>query len=445
MHFPQAPLSHEPLRYAFPSVERESLSNGTDVYLIPRPDEDLFTMTVGIATGAVYEEIGGSTSFTAEMMGRGTKDLTAEQFAEEVEGRGCSVRTSADRDASSVYGAGLAEYAADVVRLTSACLLTPRFDELEMDRQRQQRLADIMMNASDPDWLASRAVGAVAFGNHPYARPREGTATSLQQINRDVLVEVHSRILTAPRTIVVAGKFDKALMMSNLEDAYGKLPASVAQPSIAFAKVQERSARIARKDDAVQTAFRIVLPGVNFLDKDYPATQLIGEILGGYQLARLFTVLREQKGYTYGAYAYPDIRKHANILMLATSVGNEFSKDTVATIADELKRLRTEVISADEMENARQSLLGQFVRSTETPQQTAGMLWQIILHGLPMDYFDRHVESIQKLTPESLLPVQQRLFDERRWAVGASGKWDVVHDALEGTVDSIEAFDAETA
>lgn len=443
MHFPQAPLSQEPLRYAFPSVERELLSNGTQVFLIPRPDEDLFTLTAGIATGAVYDDIPGASSFTAEMLGRGTASLTAEEFAEEVEGRGCSVRTNADRDASSINGSGLAEYAEDIVRLSADCLLAPRFDEVEIDRQRHRRLADLKMNASDPDWLASRAVGAVAFGNHPYATPREGTAASLQSITRALMLDVHQRFLNAPRSIVAAGRFDRAMIMANLESTFGTLPSAVAQPAVPSAHVQERTARIARKEDAVQTAFRIVLPGVNFVSPDYPATQLITEILGGYQLARLFTVLREQKGYTYGAYAYADVRKHANVLMLATSVGNTFSKDTVATIADELKRLRTELIDAEEMENARQALLGQFVRSTETPQQTAGMLWQIILYGLPMDYFDRHVESIQRLTPELLLPVQQRLFDERRWAVGASGVWDVVHEALQGTVDSIEVFDVE--
>jgi hypothetical protein len=62
-----------------------------------------------------------------------------------------------------------------------------------------------------------------------------------------------------------------------------------------------------------------------------------------------------------------------------------------------------------------------------------------------MDFFDRHVESIQRLTPELLFPVQQRLFDERKWAIGASGVWDVVTDAIEGTVDSVAAFDPELA
>ena len=189
MHYPQAPLSYEPLRYAFPSVERESLINGTDVFLIPRSDEDLFTMTVGIATGAVYDDLAGTTSFTAEMLGRGTSTLTAEEFAEQVEARGCSVRTNADRDASSINGAGLAEYAADIVRLSADCLLNPRFDELEIDRQRKRRLADIMMNASDPDWLASRAAGSVAFGDHPYARPREGTAATLANITREMMLD----------------------------------------------------------------------------------------------------------------------------------------------------------------------------------------------------------------------------------------------------------------
>lgn len=434
------PLSTEPLHFQFPPTEHVALPDGSVVYVIHRPDEDLMSITVIAHTGCVDDVIPGETAFAASMMSRGTARLSADAFAEEVEYRGCNVSSSADRDSSSVVGVGLKEYALDLVELVYDSAFTPRFDEQEIERQRTVRIADATMNQSDPDWLAMGAEAQIAYSGHPYAIGREGSPSSLRSITRDRMLHVHARFVQARRTVLLTGAFDRDAVLAALIARAKELPASSpsSQAIVRPAPVMlQRTACIAAKDDAVQSALRIGLPMVGLLHPDAFALQLLSSILGGYTMARLFSVLREQKGYTYGAYAYPNVRLQSQQIEIVTSVGNNFTADTIETIKSELLRLHTEPVGAEELNDARQHMLGQFARSNETPQQTAGMVWMRILHGLDEAYYERYIAAIQGFTVESLFDVQQRYFDSKNWVIGASGNRDVLASAVRASVDSI--------
>lgn len=445
MDIAHPPLSTKPLRYVFPQVDRVDLANGTTVYLIPRPDDDIVTLSIGIATGSVHDEIVGETAFTAELLSRGTTKLSPEDFAEAVESRGCSVRSSADRDGTSIVGVGLGEYVDDLVDLTVDACCEPLFDSFEIDRHRQRRLADYTVNISDPDYLANRAASTAIYAGNGYEHPRDGTITSLPLLNTDVLRRVHQRMMAAPRFVIAAGAFDRDRMLSKLETTLGTLPTPTFDPTVPQSRRRERTAIIAPKDDAVQSVIRIGLPCVGLAHEAYPAVQLLTEVLGGYQLARLFTVLRETKGYTYGAYAYNDVRKFGSSTIITTSVGNDFSVDTIATIVEEVDKLRNVDIDADELFNARQALLGQFARSGETPQQTAGLVATIHQHGLRDDYFTRLVDQLQRLENDEFRAVREQIFDSTTMAIAVSGREDVVRSAVANFVDTVELFNVTSA
>ncbi len=437
------PLSTEPLRYHFPTTEQIELPDGSVAYLIHRPEEDMMSITVIAHTGCVDDEIPGETAFAASMMSRGTERLSADAFAEEVEYRGCNVSSSADRDSTSVVGVGLKEYALDLVQLVYDSAFTPRFDAQEIERQRTVRIADATMNRSDPDWLAMSAEAQIAYSGHPYAVNREGSPSSIRAITRERMLHVHERFIRARRTVLLTGAFDRDALLAALDARTRTLPSpspathTIVRPAPVML---HRTACIAAKDDAVQSALRIGLPMVNLLHPDAFALQLLTSILGGYTMARLFAVLREQKGYTYGAYAYPNVRLQSQQIEIVTSVGNDFTVDTIETIKQELLRLHSEPVGTEELNDTRQHMLGQFARSNETPQQTAGMVWMRILHGLDETYYERYIAALQGFTSESLFEVQQRYFDPSQWVIGASGDRDVLVAAVRGSVDSIIDF-----
>jgi len=437
------PLSTDPLRYHFPVTEHAALPDGSTVYVIHRPDEDLVSISVIAHTGCVDDEIPGETAFAASMMSRGTLHLDATSFAEEVEYRGCSVSSSADRDNMSVVGTGLKEYARDLIDLVFDSAFTPRFDEQEIERQRTVRIADATMNQSDPDWLAMVAEASIAYSGHPYGQAREGSPSSIRSVTRERMLKVHQRFMETRRTILLTGSFDRDEILALVHARTAAMNAVPAQTNTIIRPqpvLLHRTACIAAKEDAVQSALRIGLPMVGLTHPDAFALQILTSILGGFTMARLFAVLREEKGYTYGAYAYPNVRMQSQQIEIVTSVGNDVTADTIATIRKELQRLHTEPVGEEELNDTRQHMLGQFARSNETPQQTAGLLWMRILHGLDEHYYERYISALQGFTVDSLFSVQQRYFDSDTWVIGASGNRDVLVDAVRGSVDSIIDF-----
>lgn len=440
----QPPLSTAPLQFSFPVPIKATLSNGTTVHMLPRSTERLITISVGIHTGALFDVVEGETTMTANMLSRGTTRLNPEDFALEVERRGCSISSHADRDSTMVTATGLADHTEALVELLAECLLQPAFDEAELQRQLKRRLADVQVNLTDPDWLASHAHLAVSFPNHGYSRPREGTPLSIAGISRDTLVRVHQRLLVTPRDIIIAGQFDPDTIMSILDGALAALPTSGATAPYPWAEPLVRTACLAERHDAVQTVIRGGLPSVGYNHPDYVALSLCTGILGGYTLARLFMVLREQKGYTYGAYALSDVRPHASSIVFQTSVGNHVTHDALATLATEINGLTAQPITATELDHTRQYMLGTFVRSTETPQQVASMVWNQVRYALPERYYETYVQRLQQLALSDLHDVATRYFSTERWFLGLCGAPDVVRPALTGLVDHVLTWDAES-
>lgn len=435
------PLSTEPLRFTFPDVVSTTLADGTPLHVITKHDEDLVTVGVYYASGAAHDTDHGASAFAAALITRGTQTLTADEFAEAVESLGCSVRASADRTTTTLNAFGMAEQFEQLADFMGDCLRTPRFDEEELETLRGRWISELLMDQVDPDWQASQALNQLCYAGHPYLTPVRGRMADLQGMSIAKVRQAHERMLRSPRSVIVAGPLDVDQVRTILSHHLRDLPAPSFDPTLPMARITERSGIIAVNNEAVQTAVRIAFPCVGYDHPDYPAIQLITTVLGGYTLARLFTVLREQKGYTYGAYAMNRVKLHARMTNIVTSVGNDFTADTIDTIEVEVRRLATERIDDEELENARQFLLGSFARTNETPQQTAGLLWTTLHHNLQRDYYPRLIERIQMYRPEELLLAQERYFNVEHWCIAASGQPNVVRAALTHHVEHITLWD----
>ncbi|NQW30977.1 MAG: insulinase family protein [Ignavibacteria bacterium] len=435
------PLSTQPLHFTTPTFTTVKLDCGTLLHVIERETEVLQTISFFFSTGSAFDVHLGDSSFTASMLTKGTDRLGANEFSEELEGRGCSIQARCDRDTTTVMVAGLKEYYSDLTLLAAECLLKPRFDDNEIEITRQNWIANAMMDMADPDWLAMVASNTLAYHNHPYANLRNGSIANMKSLAKQHLLDAHQRILHSERCIIAAGPIPAKQLAETLNRHLSDLPKPLAPKQIATSTMQERTACLAVKEDAVQTSISIHIPCVTFSHPDYPAVQLITTVLGGYTLARLFMALREEKGYTYGAYAHNMVRQFGCSTVLQTSVGNDVTDDAVQTIADELDRLQSTLIDEEELENARQYLLGTFARSNETPQQSASLLWTMIQYKLPFDFFERLIARIQKFTPEDLLLVQERYFRTDAWCIGASGVASVVKPVLEKHSDKVLVFE----
>lgn len=406
-----------------------------------RASSDITTVVLHFHAGGVHApEMPGSTAMAMEMLVRGTERLTMQEFAEAVEQLGGQIRSSAQRSSSSIAAVGLTEHAPALLRLMAEAMQTPRFDPTELEAARAQWVSDVRMEAADPMWLASRALARVSFYGHPYELPSRGNVGTLEALTPEAVYEAYRQLRRAPRTIIVAGGAALDDLVPTLEELVQALDA--VQPTIAVPAPVVPAGRAGVVDvaDAVQTALAISLPGPLYSHPDFPAVRLITTVLGGYALGRLFTVLREEKGYTYGAYAGVDVVDTWGTIDISTSVGTEATADTIATIGSMLDELCSQRIPDLELNDARQHLLGSYARAMETPQQVASAIWRLLLFGLPMDYYEATVQRIGQLQPSELEPVQQRWFDRSAWLIGASGQSSTITSACAGQVHEIQTW-----
>jgi predicted Zn-dependent peptidase len=124
-------------------------------------------------------------------------------------------------------------------------------------------------------------------------------------------------------------------------------------------------------------------------------------------------------------------------------VGNEFTADTMATIAAEVERLGSQIIPDEELENARQYIVGSFARSCETPQQTAYLLYTLLQFDLPYDHYEQYIQRVQQLTASDLLEVQRRIYDRSRWVVGAAGVASEIEYAIAPFTSEVRLWNAQ--
>ncbi len=439
------PLSTAPFRFNLPDVETAALADGTPLYVIDRADEDLVTIGFYVRSGSAHDAIPGATAFAAELMMQGTETKSADVFTEAVEGMGCTVRANADRSSVLVSGLGMADSVEYLIDLMGEAICEPSFEQRELDALRERWINELIMNQHDPDWLAAQAANRVCYSGHPYSQPGRGTVRQMKNLTRDDVIDAHARLMRSERCVIVAGPIDASKIEPILSNALSRLSSPSFNNVLPKAIISEHEACLALNAGAVQTALRIAIPCPPYNHPDFPAVQLVTTILGGYTMARLFTILREEKGYTYGAYSFNGMREHSQMTEIITSVGNEFTEDTFKIISEEVQRLATERIDDEELENARQHLLGMFARTNETPQQTASLWWTMLQHKLPEDHFPHLIERIQEFRPEDLVAAQGRYFNTDRWAIGASGLEDVVSPVLSKHASKVEVWDASEA
>ena len=438
------PLSTDALTFHLPPVEEATLADGTPLYVVRKSEQDLITVSLYIRAGSAHDTVPGATAFAGELLTRGTKQHSAEHLAETIDALGAAIRVNVDKVSCRISGTAMADNVQELVGLMGECLLTPTFDQHELDGLRDQWIGEELIDQRDAGWLAARALARVSFAGHPYEMPRRGTIPTMRDLTRDAVVEAHQRLLQTDRVVIVAGPLDAATVAPYLDSAFGGLPPMTGRVPIASAHLTEHAGCVAVNQDAVQTSLAISLPCPGYDHPDFPAVQLLTTVLGGYTLARLFTELREVKGYTYGAYAHNVVWEGFASTDISTNVGNDFTKDTVKTIDEIVRGLACTRIDEEELENARQYLLGSFARSNETPQQVAALTWKVFQHGLPSDFFQRLVERIQMYTPEELVMAQERWFNADRWAVGASGRPNLVMEAIEPFASPIEVWNVDT-
>jgi zinc protease len=407
-------------------IQEVKSPGGIVAWLVEEHSVPLIALRFAFEGGSAQDPAGkeGLANFLTGMLDEGAGSLTGKEFQERMEE--IAVRMSFDETRDAVYGSfeTLTENKDEAVALLALALNKPRFDADAVDRIRGQLLANLAYAARDPNRVAAEQWVALAFADHPYGRPADGTPDSLAQINPADLADYWSRVFARDTLRVVAvGDIDAQALAAMLDALFGQLPAKARLAAIAAtqpaAAVKQKVIEMA----VPQSVARFGLPAMPRKDKDFIPAFVLNTILGGGVMSsRLYEEVREKRGLAYSVYTTVQPYKHTSIFAGGVATKNEEIGNSLDVIRDELTRISTDGPTAMELENAKSYLTGSFALRFDSNAKIANQLLWIWQEDLGIDYVHRRNADIEAVTLDEVTRVAKRLFEGKELIVTIVGK-----------------------
>jgi len=423
--------------FGFPEVERRPLSTGLDLRVVRLPRLPVVSARLFMRSGeaALSDARAGLAVLTADALEGGTKKRSGSELAEALERIGARFSAHGGWEGTSVDVYCLAERLPEALSLLAEAVREPAFPDSEVERARDQQIAELRQRLMDPGALADDTALTRYFAPHvPYARTADGTVASLSGVTRtDLRGYADTNYRPGDGGLIVAGDVDAAEVSVMAEEHLGSwsgAPATTAAFDVEPA-ARERRLLVVHRPGSVQSEVRVGHVGAERTTPDYFPLTIANMVLGGTFTSRLNLNLREQHGFTYGVRSHYSFRSRPGPFEISTAVGNDVTAPAVREILHELGRMAERGPTPDEVAAARDFAAGVFGLHLETAGQVASRVAQLVIYGLPDSYFDEYRGRLRAVTAEQAAEAARRHMRPAEAQIVVVGDADVVAPALE--------------
>jgi zinc protease len=424
-------------RLTLPQVQRHRLSNGLEVVLVEHHELPVVTMNLVVKSGSAADpqNRAGLASLTADLLDEGTKKRSALEISNSLTDIGARLGTAADWDSNSANITTLTRHLDRALDIYADVLTNPAFLDDELKRARARRLSIVKQQRDDASAIASVVYASILYGrNHPYGHPAIGDEDSLNAVKAaDVRGFYETFYRPNNATLIVVGDVKPETILPQLERAFaGWKKADVPTIEIPNAQAREQAGLyIVDRPGSAQSVINIGQVGVARSTPDYFPLLVLNTMLGGQFVSRINLNLREDKGYTYGARSSFDYRRGAGPFLASAPVRTLDTKESVVEFMKELRGVRGEIpISEKELEFSKQAIIRGYPRGFETPGQIANRLSDVVLYGLPDDYFNNYIQRVRAVTLADVQRVANRYLDPSKMAILVVGDRKVIEPGL---------------
>jgi zinc protease len=432
--FPTTPPGAARLRpLQFPPFRELALPNGMTLLLIENHEQPTLSVSLSFRAGSYYDPVGkeGLSALVAELLTKGTPTRDADQIAATIEGVGGSLGASSGDDFLTIATDVLSDHAELAFTLLGDVARRATFPPQEVELTRTRLLSALSLDLSQAASVASRAFQSELYGRNPYGR--NTSPESYKAITRDDVVGFASRrIRPGGSLLVIAGDITWPRVRELVDGAFGTWRGTASPPPSAPAAPTKRATDIllVHRPGSVQS--NIVIGNTTFLPTDtgyYPA-RVATHVLGGGSDSRLFSILREQKSWTYGSYAA--LRRYRGLgYWSATFEGRtEVTDSALVEMLHQIDRARTDLIPDSELSAAKGFLVGSFPLTIETPRQVAQVVTTAKLLGLGSDYLQRYRDRLNNVTPSRARAAAQRVYRRHALTIVVVGDAKALYDKL---------------
>lgn len=407
-------LEFEPLpEIELPEYERYELDNGMVVYLAEDRDLPLISGTAIIRTGARFEpanKVGLAQLTGTVMRSGGTKNHPAAELNTILEQKAASVETNISNSSGSASFSTLTEDLETVFPLFVEVLRQPAFAPDKFAIAKNQQKGSIARRNDDPNSIASREFNKVLYGEtSPYARTIE--YQTLDNISRQDAIDFYQTYVRPENIILgIVGDFATESMLTRIEDTLGNWQVNTSIASLEPpAASQKYSQGIFAIDRPQQTQSNILLGhiGGQFDSPDYPTLSVLNGVLNGFG-GRLFNEVRSRQGLAYSVYgSWSPSYDYDGMFLAGGQTQTNNTVPFIKSVTNQIKKLRNELVTEQELANAKESILNSFVFNFQNPSQTLSRLIRYEYFDYPEDFIFEYQDKIQNTTRENILDAAQ--------------------------------------
>ncbi len=430
-----APPPGPPRPYHFPHIARETLPNGLRILAAENHNAPIVSLRALVRSGSDHDnaQLAGLASLAADLLDEGAGDRDAMRLAEDVGLLGGALGTGTDWDASYISIDVLSRNAQPSVEILSDVAARALLPADGFNRVRKERLTEILQQRDEPSAIAGKRFAALLYGEGVYGNSIVGNAESVARITLDDVRRFYGQhFVPNNSSVIIAGDVDAQQAVSIVRRAFEKWARGSEPPRPAVAPRQFDTSRIYVIDrpQAVQSEIRVGHVGVPRSCQDYFALSVMNALLGGVFNSRINLNLRERHGYTYGARSQFAFRRQAGPFVVAAPVRNEVTRESVAEVLAELRRIRTGDVEQGELDDTKNYLMGVFPATVQSSGDVAGRLSDMELYGLPEDYFDRYRENIAAVDRDAITLVARKYIDPDRVIILVVGSARLIREPL---------------
>ena len=436
-----------PIAFSVPEAVETTLDNGLRILTVQDDRFPLVSFRLAFNWGDINDspDLVGATSAMASMLNEGTENYSSRQLADEIERLGAHISVHASDDFTVLSASTLSLYSSEILRLAAEISLRPTFPETELDLYRRNTIEHLRFQRSQPGFLANEQSARLIFGEHPYARVSPAPA-DIEKLSREDLRSAHARtFLPNNGAFIIVGNIDRDALLNEINDLFGHWPkAEVDTASLpGFSSRSKRTLTIVDRPGSAQSNIVLSNLAIERKNPDYFPILVMNQVLGAGASSRVFMNLREEKGYTYGAYTRVDAKRLGGDFEATAEVRTAVTGDSLKEFFYELERIRDEVVPADEIKDAKNFLTGVFPLRAETQEGLTNLIVNQLLYDLPKDYLETYRSKIESVTAEDVQRVARKHVRPSEMAIVIVGDAKEIIPQAESYADSIEVFDTE--
>ncbi len=417
------------------------LPNGITILVVENHKLPKITANYSIDAGPITEgEKTGVIGLMGSMLNEGTTTKTKIQFDESVDKIGADVGLSASGGVASA----LTRFFPTAFMLMADGLRNPSFPQESFDKLQSQTITGLKSSEKSASAISSRVVDALSYGKEsPF-----GEFETEKSINGITLADVkaaYKKYVTPSRGyLTFVGDIKPADAKALAEKAFGSWKgATLTLPSLkSVLNPTKTEVDVVNLSNAVQSEITVTnLINLPLSNPDYFPILLANDILGGGAEARLFKNLREKHGFTYGAYASTNTGRYQTKFSATAAVRNEKVDSAVVEFLKEINNIRTQKVSAEELQNAKNLYNGSFALGLENPARTAAFASNILIYNLPKDFYRTYLQKVNAVTADDVMRVAKKYFNHDNSRIVIVGKAETFVDGLKKNGFAVKMFD----